>query len=109
MKVYNTKKIENFESSINSIANNLEIALDYNPLSKNCYRIKLKKGSRRPAESRVIGNVFIKLFACPRNSFELFGFFFRNKYNESPANPNVAIFKYLLFLTICNIFTSFPS
>ena len=43
MKVYNTKKIENFESSINSIANNLEIALDYNPLSKNCYRIKLKK------------------------------------------------------------------
>ena len=46
MKVYNIKKIENFESSINSIANNLEIALDYNPLSKNCYRIKLKKGSK---------------------------------------------------------------
>lgn len=53
MKVYNTNKIENFESSINSIANNLEIALDYNPLSKNCYRIKLKKGSNKSKYQRL--------------------------------------------------------
>jgi len=53
MKVYNTKKIENFESSINSIANNLEISLDYNPMSKNCYRIKLKKGSNKSKYQRL--------------------------------------------------------
>jgi hypothetical protein len=53
MKVYNIKTIENFEGSINSIASNLEIALDYNPLSKNCYRVKLKKGPNKSKYQRL--------------------------------------------------------
>jgi hypothetical protein len=43
MKIYNTKNKSDFENSINQIANKLEIEIDYNSISGNCYRVKLNK------------------------------------------------------------------
>ena len=43
MKIYNTKNKSDFVKSINQIANKLEIEIDYNSISGNCYRVKLIK------------------------------------------------------------------
>ena len=43
MKIYNTRNKSDFENSINQIANKLEIEIDYNSISGNCYRVKLVK------------------------------------------------------------------
>ena len=43
MKIYNTRNKSDFENSINQIANKLEIEIDYNSISGNCYRVKLNK------------------------------------------------------------------
>ena len=43
MKIYNTKNKSDFENSINQISNRLGMAIDYNSISGNCYRVKLVK------------------------------------------------------------------
>ena len=43
MKIYNTRNKFDFVKSINQIANKLEIEIDYNSISGNCYRVKLNK------------------------------------------------------------------
>ena len=43
MKIYNTRNKSDFENSINQISNKLGIEIDYNSISKNCYRVKLNK------------------------------------------------------------------
>ena len=44
MKIYNTKNIWQFESTLWTIAGKLGIDLDMNQVSGNCYRVKLKLG-----------------------------------------------------------------
>ena len=43
MKIYNTRNKSDFVKSINQIANKLEIEIEYNSISGNCYRVKLIK------------------------------------------------------------------
>ena len=43
MKIYNTKNKSDFVKSINQISNKLGMAIDYNSISGNCYRVKLVK------------------------------------------------------------------
>ena len=43
MKIYNTQNKANFVKSIVDISNKLGIEIDYNSISKNCYRVVLKK------------------------------------------------------------------
>ena len=43
MKIYNTKNITNFETILNEIKLKLNIDIDYNTISKNCFRVKLNK------------------------------------------------------------------
>ena len=43
MKIYNTRNKSDFVKSINQIANKLEIEIEYNSISGNCYRVKLVK------------------------------------------------------------------
>ena len=43
MKIYNTKNKPDFVKSINQISNKLGIEIDYNSISRNCYRVKLVK------------------------------------------------------------------
>tara|TARA_R110001592_G_C12717970_1_gene708601 strand:+ start:167 stop:580 length:414 start_codon:yes stop_codon:yes gene_type:complete len=42
MKVFNTKKIENFEDVLNRISKNLNLNVDYKVVSNNCYNVKLR-------------------------------------------------------------------
>ena len=42
MKIYNTKKIENFEDILNRISNDLNLNVDYKVVSNNCYNVKLR-------------------------------------------------------------------
>ena len=44
MKIYNTKNIWQFESTLWTIAGKLGIDLDMNQVSGNCHRVKLKLG-----------------------------------------------------------------
>jgi len=44
MKIYNTKNIWQFESTLWTIAGKLGIDLDMSQVSGNCYRVKLKLG-----------------------------------------------------------------
>ena len=44
MKIYNTKNIWQFESTLWSISGKLGIDLDMNQVSGNCHRVKLKLG-----------------------------------------------------------------
>jgi len=44
MKIYNTKNIWQFESTLWTIAGKLGISLDMNQVSGNCHRVKLKLG-----------------------------------------------------------------
>ena len=53
MKVYNIKTINNFDNAINELAKSLDIVLDYNSISKNCYRIKLIKGNNKSKYQRL--------------------------------------------------------
>ena len=43
MKIYNTKDITNFNSILHEIKLKLNIDIDYNAISKNCFRVKLNK------------------------------------------------------------------
>ena len=43
MKIYNTKNITNFETILNEIKLKLNIDIDFNSISKNCFRVKLNK------------------------------------------------------------------
>jgi hypothetical protein len=47
MKIYNTKNIWNFESTLWGIAGKLGINLDMNKISGNCHRVKLKLGQSK--------------------------------------------------------------
>jgi hypothetical protein len=47
MKIYNTKNIWQFKSSLWSIAGKLGIDLDMNQVSGNCHRVKLKLGTSK--------------------------------------------------------------
>ena len=47
MKIYNTKNIWQFESTLWSIASKLGIDLDMNQVTGNCHRVKLKLGSSK--------------------------------------------------------------
>jgi len=42
MKIYNTKKIENFEDILNRISNDLNLNVDYKVVSNNCYNVKIR-------------------------------------------------------------------
>ena len=42
MKIFNTKKIENFEDVLNKISKNLNLIVDYKVVSNNCYNVKLR-------------------------------------------------------------------
>tara|TARA_R100000781_G_scaffold14134_1_gene11964 strand:+ start:174 stop:587 length:414 start_codon:yes stop_codon:yes gene_type:complete len=42
MKIFNTKKIENFEDILIKISNDLNLIVDYKVVSNNCYNVKLK-------------------------------------------------------------------
>jgi hypothetical protein len=42
MKIFNTKKIENFEDILSNIGKNINLIIDYNSVSNNCYNVKLK-------------------------------------------------------------------
>lgn len=44
MKIYNTKNISNFIGKICFIAEDLKIDLDFDKMSSNCWRVKLKLG-----------------------------------------------------------------
>ena len=39
MKIYNTQNKDNFVKSIVDISNKLDINIDYNSISNNCYKI----------------------------------------------------------------------
>ena len=43
MKIYNTKNITNFNAILYEIKLKLNIEIDYNAISNNCYRVKLIK------------------------------------------------------------------
>ena len=43
MKIYNTKNITNFNTILHEIKLKLNIDIDYNAISKNCFRVKLNK------------------------------------------------------------------
>ena len=43
MKIYNTKNITNFNTILNEIQLKLNIDIDYNAISNNCFRVKLNK------------------------------------------------------------------
>jgi len=43
MKIYNTKNITNFNTILHEIKLKLNIDIDYNAISKNCFRVKLIK------------------------------------------------------------------
>ena len=43
MKIYNTKNITNFNTILHEIKLKLNIDIDYNAISNNCYRVKLIK------------------------------------------------------------------
>ena len=43
MKIYNTKNITNFNAILYEIKLRLNIEIDYNAISNNCYRVKLIK------------------------------------------------------------------
>tara|TARA_R100001443_G_C3343758_1_gene175076 strand:- start:561 stop:1058 length:498 start_codon:yes stop_codon:yes gene_type:complete len=47
MKIYNTKNIAAFGSTLNSIACNLGVKLSWNQVSNNCYRVKLNLGPEK--------------------------------------------------------------
>ena len=47
MKIYNTKNITNFETILNEIKLKLNIDIDFNSISKNCFRVKLNKKKRK--------------------------------------------------------------
>ena len=47
MKIYNTKNIWQFESTLLSIAGKLGIDLDMSQISGNCHRVKLKLGASK--------------------------------------------------------------
>jgi len=49
MKIYNTKNISNFIGKICFIAEDLKIDLDFDKMSGNCWRVKLKLG---PSEKK---------------------------------------------------------
>ena len=44
MKIYNTKNIWQFESTMHSIAGKLQINIDMSKVSGNCHRVKLNLG-----------------------------------------------------------------
>ena len=43
MKIYNTKNITDFEDTLKEIKSRLNIEIDFNSISSNCYRVKLVK------------------------------------------------------------------
>ena len=43
MKIYNTKNITNFNTILHEIKLKLNIDIDYNAISNNCFRVKLNK------------------------------------------------------------------
>ena len=43
MKIYNTKNIADFEDTLKEIKSRLNIEIDFNSISSNCYRVKLVK------------------------------------------------------------------
>ena len=52
MKIYNTQNKDKFVKSIVDISNKLDINIDYNSISKNCYRVVLKKYKSSPKYQR---------------------------------------------------------
>ena len=42
MKIFNTKKIENFEDVLNKISSDLNLIVDYKVVSNNCYNVRLR-------------------------------------------------------------------
>ena len=53
MKIYNTKNITNFETILNEIKLKLNLEIDFNSISSNCFRVKLVKKKENKNYQRI--------------------------------------------------------
>ena len=74
MKIYNTKNIWQFESTLYKISGKLGIDLDMNQVSGNCHRVKLKLGSRKKVHAvcwHGYRDFLIELYNISGNNFRV--------------------------------------